>query len=581
MRPQLLLAAIFGLVTSSCFSPGDGQAPPLTTLYFPTGIVLDATTTVTSDVIINKITIEKATVVEPSPYLYVASSDFDLQYRSSALASYDLGLMSAIVPRSCTQNTDCARYDRFGKHGAMDTTFVCDNSDRNLTDPTYFCYDPNATPCGAFEVHSPADSLLYPGRCNFIDPNAPQDGSSTLIHSYVGIGAFATDVIFRQNPDVAAEFPARLFLPVRGDATLHWIDLADGVFNCGQTESDDGVSCDDLHRAGNSVFDNTNQLRLPAEPFGVDATADGKYVAVTNQTTGSVSLFSNNWDPGVGARLEYILSGLPSAPVAIAAVPSLVPDPTPAFLVAYTNAAQIDLLRVRADVVDTPHTANTQYPRYLLAAAGTTAIGANSLGFDSRDLVIDDTAWQLCATQCSDDACRAACMKSAAQPSVYASNRAPPSLLVGAMTPDAAYAAGSDELPAFYDSIPLVTGASRVVLGKVKVTPSADNPSVGDDRTNGSNRSGKEFALEQRVFVVCFDSRRIYVYDPKRRVIDAIIDTGRGPYALAIDEQRGLGYVAHFTDSYLGVISLDQRFPQTYASIIASIGQPIPPRASK
>jgi DNA-binding beta-propeller fold protein YncE len=89
------------------------------------------------------------------------------------------------------------------------------------------------------------------------------------------------------------------------------------------------------------------------------------------------------------------------------------------------------------------------------------------------------------------------------------------------------------------------------------------------------------YDVEERVFVVCFDSRRIFIYDPTRRVIEATVVTGRGPFALAIDSARGLGYVAHFTDSYLGVISLDQRFPHTYASIIASIGVPQPPRASK
>jgi hypothetical protein len=83
------------------------------------------------------------------------------------------------------------------------------------------------------------------------------------------------------------------------------------------------------------------------------------------------------------------------------------------------------------------------------------------------------------------------------------------------------------------------------------------------------------------VFVVCFDSRRIFVYDPKRRLIDAIISTGRGPYALALDGVRGLAYLGHFTDSYLGVVSLDQRFPQTYATIVASIGAPKAPRSSK
>jgi hypothetical protein len=39
--------------------------------------------------------------------------------------------------------------------------------------------------------------------------------------------------------------------------------------------------------------------------------------------------------------------------------------------------------------------------------------------------------------------------------------------------------------------------------------------------------------------------------------------------------------VAHFTDSYLGVVDLDQRNGNTYGTIIASIGTPRPPRASE
>jgi DNA-binding beta-propeller fold protein YncE len=160
---------------------------------------------------------------------------------------------------------------------------------------------------------------------------------------------------------------------------------------------------------------------------------------------------------------------------------------------------------------------------------------------------------------------------------VYVANRAPASLLVGRMTPDFSYANGSSELPSFIDSIALTSGPSRVVLGFVKVPTTAattmNDPPLED--------SGGLYDLERRVFVVCFDSRRIFVYDPKRRVIEANITTGRGPFALAIDQDRGLAYVAHFTDSYLGVISLDQRFPQTYASVVASIGPPSPPRASK
>jgi len=111
-----------------------------------------------------------------------------------------------------------------------------------------------------------------------------------------------------------------------------------------------------------------------------------------------------------------------------------------------------------------------------------------------------------------------------------------------------------------------------VIVGDIKV-PGTANSLLRD--------SYGPYELERRIFVVCFDSRRIFVYDPKRRALDAIVSTGRGPYALAVDRVRGLAYLGHFTDSYLGVISLDQRFPQTYATIVASIGTPKAPRSSK
>jgi hypothetical protein len=123
---------------------------------------------------------------------------------------------------------------------------------------------------------------------------------------------------------------------------------------------------------------------------------------------------------------------------------------------------------------------------------------------------------------------------------------------------------GSDDVPVFHTTIPLAFGPSRVVVGDIL------------------NADGNP---EKRVFVVCFDSRMIFIYDPVRRRIEKQIETGRGPHAFVVDvdvtANHALAYVAHFTDSYLGVISLDQRFPHSYGAIIASIGRPTAPRASK
>lgn len=505
MRPPLLLAAIPALALCSCFSPGEGQSPPLDTVYFPTGLALDPTP-----------------AGEAPKYLYVASSDFDLQYRSSALLSYDLERVREVIPRNCNVDDQC----RSGE--------VCDNADSGSAWPSYFCVADIDEPCGPLRERAPEDQLQNPGRCLAVNPLVPQDGGASLRRDSVGIGAFATEVISRQK-----DGQSRLFLPVRGDATLHWIDINDGLFECGQNNNSDRA-CDGLHRAGDAPDDNDDRLRQPAEPFGIATLADADFIAVTNQTTGSVSLFQDGFDND-GPRLASVLTGLPTTPVAIAAVPqpstALVPaeDFRPSFLVAYRNAPQLDLLRVRVDPAVT-NSDGDSYTRFGLSDVGTVGITANAAGFDSRGIVIDDSQRQADYAACADG--DTACLLAATQPKIYLTNRAP---------------------------------ASRVVLGSVKVVGST----LDDDDGTGT------YDLEQRVFAICYDSRRIFIYDPKRRVVEGIVSTGRGPYALAIDTKRALGYVGHFTDSYLGVVSLDQRFPQTYATLVAGIGTPSPPRSSK
>ena len=512
MRPLSLLAVIAALASSSCFSPGDGQSPPLDSLYFPTGLALDP-----------------APAGEASKYLYVASSDFDLQYRASALLSYDLDRVAEVVPRSCLDDTQCHADE------------ICDNDrerSHNNGAPSFFCVDAvDKLPCGPFGDRDAGDQILNPGRCLAVKPLEPQDGGRSLRRDSVGIGAFATDVIARKPGD-----QARLFLPVRGDASLHWIDINDGSFECGQNNNSDHA-CDGKHRSGDLTdgSDNDNRLRQPSEPFAIAAQDDPEFIAVTHQTTGSSELVSDE---------AY----------------------RPAFLVGYRNAAQLDLLRVRIDpavTYDNPTQGIASYTRYGLNDVGTIGITATAAGFDTRSIAIDASQRDADYEACIGASDELGCLKAATQPKVYLSNRAPPSLLIGSMMVDGGFASGSNDLPAIVDTASLTAGASRIVLGRIKVAGTKFQDDAG----------GYDF--EQRVFIVCFDSRRIFVFDPKRRVIEAIIGTGRGPYALVIDEPRALGYVAFFTDSYLGVVSLDQRFPPNYATLVASIGTPSPPRSSK
>src|SRR6478752_4562190 len=569
MRPLLRLAALSALLLNAGYPPGDGKPPPPEELYFPTGLALD--------------TQAKSESVEGAPrYLFVVNSDFDLQYRSASVISYDLDALLKVVPRNCTTNADCPQSQ---KCDARDADGLLDGQPQNSDwNPSYYCVDlddqGHPKVCGDAAERDQADLVLYPGRCPSIVPTSDgTDGS--MVRDSVGIGAFATDVLWRENKSATAGSPvSRLFVPVRGDSSLHWIDVNDGQLECGDNNGDDD-GCDADHRAGNRPAVTDDHLVQPAEPFAIDATNDGTYVGVTNQTTGTVSLYHNDW--AGDAELVSIASGLPLAPVGIAAVPE--PEiaekaqlPGPAFLVTYRSAPQIDLLRVREDPASAG--ASTDYDRFTLRRAGSVLLTANSLGFDSRGIAIDSRdreqgysrceADSNCASAADPKGCRANCLQTAPQSSVFVASRAPASLLVGAMTADSNYTFNTNELPSFTDSIALTFGPSRVIVGDVRV------PTTATDKEHDDHGP---FALESRVFVVCFDSRRIFVYDPKRRRIEAIVSTGRGPHALAVDSKRGLAYLGHFTDSYLGVISLDQRFPQTYATIVASIGTPKAPRS--
>jgi hypothetical protein len=109
-----------------------------------------------------------------------------------------------------------------------------------------------------------------------------------------------------------------------------------------------------------------------------------------------------------------------------------------------------------------------------------------------------------------------------------------------------------------------------------------------------------------RVFVVCFDSAEVFVYDPDSLALENIIRVGAGPFAMAFDpfdmndvathaqvkadnrENPSLlkayrfGYVASFTNSYVQVIDLDNSRPDksTYEAIVFTLGNQQTPKGS-
>lgn len=551
LRLRALGCTALLLCSAGCFDPGEGVEPPLSRIYFPVGIA-----------------------VSPGhSRLYVANSDFDLQYNGGSLQAFDLERMRSLLPRSCKADADCSADER------------CDTaaSDANDGAPSHWCVAAGGAhagePCRGLGDKSDASDVLIPGRCGYLDPKNPPDGGDRVLLEAVGIGAFATDVLFRSRPNGPG---GRLFLPVRGDATLHYIDVKDDSdtgsvpfeLECGQAEN--GGDCDDRHRRGDDPDEeNTRGLRLLQEPFGIAGTESGDALVLTHQTEGAASLFVNDaesWGDGensfgVGPKLEFAVGGLPERPIGVAAVPEpkLVSEAglfyQPGFLVTFRNASEVRLIRYFDDAASQP-------PRPFIQPSGVTGISVNSLNFDSRGIALDASQRTACESSCPADAGtgRSDCLEQCAGVPlrVFVANRAPSSLLIGHTRTNQS-ATSSDDLPQFYDSIALPFGPSRVVVGNI-----IDADGV----------------LKPRAFVVCFDSRKVGVYDPDARRIEKWIETGRGPHAFAVDtkleagEGHALAYVGHFTDSYVGVVDLDQR-NRTFGSMVMVLGRPSPPRSSK
>jgi hypothetical protein len=244
---------------------------------------------------------------------------------------------------------------------------------------------------------------------------------------------------------------------------------------------------------------------------------------------------------------------MPTRPTGIVALPIPAaqqdnPDYQPGFLVTFRDAAEVRLLRFFSDEVSSPQ-------RPFLEQAGRADIRTNSTGFDSRGIAIEASR-RSAAEEACDESPDPACLQaaSAVPLKVFVANRTPASLIFGETRPD------GEELPLFWDPVPIDFGPSRVVVGDIV------------------NAQGQR---EPRVFVVCFDARRVFVYDPVRGYLEANIRTGRGPHALAIDSEHGFAYLGSFTDSYVAVIGIDQTKGQDYGKILLTVGVPTPPRASK
>jgi len=547
--------------------------------------------------------------------LYAANSDFDLQWNGGTIQSYDLNQIR------------------------RDTVLtIADPTNPNIP---YFTR-PAAGECPSAQPTNQTEGNPTPQLRG--QTCAPPVDSTKYVRDSATIGAFATDL-------QTSAGGSRIYIPVRGDASITWGDVAlddPGIapapgatkdtyapfaIDCGVRDS--GNRCDAAHHAGNNPFEpgNTRNITMPGEPFGMAFSDDGSAIAVTHQSTQETSLFLSGLtevlppasnDPNAvtprasdgptrtNPSLQFVLEGVASGGNGLAAIPHD-PDafppctttlggipctqpPRPAFLETSRANAEIDLLRYYTDQgggVSPQSVTPSSVHRPFLIKENAFPLTVNSLGTDSRGIVIDRSPRIQCKTQVTaaggsqDDL--ESCARLPAR--VFFVNRAPDTLVIGeigesSINGDGTYDA--DKLQVFAN-IPLAVGSSRVYLA----------PVVASD--------GK-YAL--RLFVVCFDAGLIFVYDPDSKQMENIIRVGDlggiGPFAMAFDpftmddvarrlpvapdprnpdldlKKYRFAYLASFTESFVQVIDLDgsRADRSTYEQVVFNLGTPTPPKGS-
>lgn len=413
---------------------------------------------------LGRISFPAGLAVSPSgDHLFVVSSNFDLRYNSGALHTYDADLLIAKLDELCGPLTATGRED-----------------------------------CGVLPVEDARTDLS----------NVSIEQLEGLLLSEVLVGSYVDGVALTPRADGGM----RLFLPIRSDANLTWVDVNDaGQLDCGEGffGPDGRTRCLDDHRRADESVGNDRSESLPTDPVAVSvgqladirAGVDGRYVLLAHRG-GSVSLFLD--DDATGPRyLDSFVSGAEEL-VDVAVQPR-----TGNAWITSARDRLVDRVGVAVDESDPT--------RSFLAAAGSLTLGdvdTGSLTFgDTRVVRFDPRA----------DVDRA-----------YVLGRRPRGLYIVDTNDTAA-----GELPV-RDIIPVGLGPSRLDV--------VDFPAEG--RT--------------LAFASCYDDRSVWIVDVDSGELVGIGRNVGGAFELAVRQDPDTGrshlLIADFRSSVIRVLDLAPMF---------------------
>jgi YVTN family beta-propeller protein len=393
--------------------------------------------------------------------LFAVNANSDLRWSSGSVVAFDLAAVDELMSRW----VGLAVEDR-----------GCQNQDGPLAGEPCSCDPENL-------------SILWCDQARVADPDAG-----------VRVGNFATDIAIQDLGDGEL----RLFVPVRGDPSVTWIDYRGGALEC------DGSSagfplCDEERILG---YDGDATRDLIDEPFEVYVDSASEVAVVTHLQLGAVSLIQTPRD-GTPALVDALTglfenlvlsNGAVISGAALGAAGRRVPGSEDTLF--YITSRTDDRVQMLA-VAPPRGSAAAQ-----LVPAGFFLLDSVQPSDDSRGIAFNA------------DGTRA-----------YLVNRNPPMLHV----------VDTSTTPA---GVP-----ANEIIASVELCRDPANLAVADPGDG------------TRVYVACFPEGQVWAIDPEASLVEAILPVGGGPNAVAVDQQRKRLYVASFLDHSVTVVDLDPASP--------------------
>lgn len=505
---------------AACLSQANpGYEPPDDALMFPIGLLLDPRVSTQAGPECGddgdcegRSRCASGVCREPARWLFVSNANSDLRFNASTLVAIDLDAFSAAIDRSDPEALAALQ----GPEDPVDDDRPC----------RFLANEPQASEC----------------------TEAPFIAESATVH----LGHFSATVAgFDPDP---GDDRTRLLVPVRGDPSVTWIDVAGGSggdplrFECGQgpdSGEDDPRKCADDHRL-RWLLDDPDLDRIGNEPHHVLVSPTRDLAYVTHAADVDLALI--DLAPAGG-----------DAPVLAERQPLLVPDRG-------VFPGGLGLAERPCDPENAP--AVTYGCERTLVYAGMryqrTIVLASTYRLTEDDLAaqqhcvgpsgIGEPGGVLCGWKFEAEGA-----------TVKTAGISPGAAVGAAQLGDLAFSEDGNELFAVqtnpgglirYDTSIDALGETRdVPAGVVELCPRATAMAIYRDRD------------ESLALVSCYRSGSIFAVDLRTLGVVAAIQAGTGPHQLVVDPARERAYVANTLEASISAIDLSRASPHRFAEV--------------